>query len=152
VGIESEAFDGNPGGEGAVVVRFSVFGLLLLVGLWTLSAEADSGIPVSAEPLTKDQIESYLNGRIFRFEVFGEDKPLSGTSTWDLDRGVVYGTYLWNNAKEGRWRWVWYLDGDLNCTKPFLREAVCRRAYLHGESFIQVKEDGAVDAILTPVD
>ena len=132
-------------------VRILLIGLLVSADIWSLSAKAESGVPGSAEPLTKRQIESYMNGRMFRFEVFGENKPLSGTSTWDLERGVVYGTYLWNNAKEGRWRRTWYLDGDLNCTKPFLREAECRRVYLHGDRFLQVTEGGAVHAILTPL-
>lgn len=132
--------------------RFLACSVAAAASLFAGAASADPDVPLDARPLVQGEIEIQLDGRSFQFEIYGEDKPLSGTSTWDLARGVVYGTYLWNNSHRGKWRRAWFVDGDRNCIKPILREAECRRLYRDGKRFFQLGENGGVYAVLTPLE
>ncbi len=40
--------------------------------------------------LTNEAIKTVLGGKTFKFVIYDAPKSLTGTSTWDLDRGVVY--------------------------------------------------------------
>lgn len=132
--------------------RFLACSVAAAASLFAGAASANPDVPLDARPLVQGEIEIQLDGRSFQFEIYGEDKPLSGTSTWDLARGVVYGTYLWNNSHRGKWRRAWFVDGDRNCIKPPLRKAECRRIYGDGERFFQLSENGALYAVLTPLE
>ena len=124
----------------------------LAIGLRPACTLADPAIPPGAQPLTNEEIKAALGGKTFKFVVYDAAKSLTGTSTWDLDRGAVYGTYVWDNQNPKQWKRKWYIENNKNCTQPRNKEPDCQSIYLDGEKFIEVTDDGTIHAVSTPAD
>jgi hypothetical protein len=120
--------------------------------LSTRLAHSEPKIPEGAKPLNGAEIKEFLDGRTFRLVVYDAKKSLTGTSTWELNEGRVHGEYSWDNQDPKSWSRKWYVENDLNCTKPTKGDAECNRIYLDGEKFIEVRQDGVIHAVSTPLE
>jgi len=125
---------------------------LLAMGSIQNAALASPEIPPGAMPLTNEEIEAALGGKTFRFIVYDRSKSLTGTSTWDLGRGAVYGDYVWDNQDPKQWKRKWFIENNQNCTQPRNKDPECQNIYLDGENFIEVTDDGTIHAVSTPID
>ncbi len=125
--------------------------VLVVIGLAPLSALSEPSIPEGAKPLTNEEIKAALGGKTFKFVVYDKGKSLTGTSTWDLESGAVYGKYVWNNQSPRKWKRKWYVKNNTNCTQPRNKEPECQNIYLDGEKFIEVTDNGTIHAVSTPV-
>lgn len=125
---------------------------ILAMGLVQNAALADPKIPPGAKPLTNEEIVAALGGKTFSFVAYDRAKSLTGTSTWDLGRGVVYGDYVWDNQSPKKWKKKWFVDNNQNCTQSRNKGPVCMNIYLDGEEFILVTDDGTIYSVSTPVD
>ena len=124
----------------------------LAMGSIQTAALADPEIPPGAKPLTNEEIEAALGGKTFRVVVYDNAKSLTGTSTWDLGRGIVYGDYVLDNQSPRQWKRKWFVENNQNCTQPRNQDSECQNIYLDGEKFIEVTDDGTIHAVSTPVD
>ncbi len=134
-----------------MVRRVLMLSGVLIVALASVQSLADPKIPDGATPLTNEEIKAALGGKTFRFVVYDAKKSLTGTSTWDLERGAVHGNYVWDNQSPKKWKRTWYVENNKNCTKPRNKEPECQNIYLDGENFIEVTDDGTIHAVSTPV-
>ncbi len=134
------------------LTRILILVALLAVGPNPNAALADPEIPQGAQPLTDEEIKAVLGGKTFKFVVYDAQKSLTGTSTWDLDRGAVYGEYVWDNLSPRQWKRKWYVENDKNCTQPRNKAPECQNIYLDGKKFIEVTDDGKIHAVSTPID
>jgi len=115
-------------------------------------AHSEPKIPEGAKPLNGAEIKAFLDGKTFQFVAYDSEKSLTGTSTWELNKGSAYGEYSWDNRSLKPWSRDWYVENDLNCTKPTQGDAECNHIYLDGEKFIEVRQDGVIHAVSTPVE
>jgi len=125
---------------------------VVAIGLSAPGAYAEPTIPEGAKQLNGAEIRVFLDGRTFRFVAYDSAKSLTGTSTWELNKGSAHGEYSWDNQSPKPWSRDWYVENNLNCTKPKTGEAECNRIYLDGEQFIEVRQDGVIHAVSTPID
>lgn len=134
------------------MTRFSV---ILLCAILLSSASvgmADQPVlPENAERLTGEQIKRFLAGKTFRLVVYDAAKSLTGTSTWDSERGIAFGEYSWDRQPLKRWERRWWVDGDRNCTQASGGDVECQAIYVVGEQFYEIAEDGKLHAVSTPV-
>jgi hypothetical protein len=116
----------------------------------TISAETTT-LPTDAKQLTGDQIRAFLAGNTFQFDVHDAGKPLTGTSTWESERGIVFGEYSLDHQSPKPWKRAWWVEGDKNCTRSGDNPPECQMIYVDGDRFFEIREDGGVHAISTPV-
>ena len=138
------------------ILRDKAMGRVILIGLVIVClAPMDSfsnpEIPIGATPLVNEEIKATLGGKSFTFVVYDAAKSLTGTSTWDLERGAVSGKYVFDNKSPKKWKRIWYVENNKNCTKQRNAKPECQNIYLDGETFIEVTDDGTIHAVSTPV-
>jgi hypothetical protein len=124
---------------------------LVIVGLAPTDSFSNPEIPSGAIPLTNEEIKVALGGKSFNFVVYDAAKSLTGSSTWDLERGAVSGKYVYDNQSPKKWKRTWYVENNKNCTKPRNAQPECQNIYLDGEIFIEVTDDGTIHAVSTLV-
>ena len=124
---------------------------LVIVGLAPTDSFSNPKIPSGAIPLTNEEIKVALGGKSFNFVVYDAAKSLTGSSTWDLERGAVSGKYVYDNQSPKKWKRIWYVEKNKNCTKKGNGKPECQNIYLDGEIFIEVTDDGTIHAVSTPV-
>lgn len=134
------------------LLRILILVALLAIGQNPNTALADPEIPPGAKPLTNEEIKAALGGKTFKFVAYDSPKSLTGTSTWDLGRGIVYGDYVYDNQSPGQWKRKWFVENNKNCTQPRNKDPECQNIYLDGEKFIEVTDDGTIHAVSTPID
>lgn len=113
------------------LLRILTLFALLAIGQNPNSAQADPEIPPGAKPLTNEEIKAALGGKTFKFVAYDSPKSLTGTSTWDLGRGIVYGDYVYDNQSPGNYpvdvphkrpyikdTWLAPTEGTAKCPTP----------------------------------
>jgi hypothetical protein len=133
------------------ILRIIAGTIVALACVFTQVAQSEPTIPEGANPLNGAEIKVLLDGKTFKFLVYDSEKSLTGTSTWELSKGRVHGEYSWDDQSPKPWSRDWYVENNLNCTKPNKGEAECNRIYRDGEKFIEVKQDGVIHAVSTPI-
>ena len=94
-----------------------VTGGLLAGCLATAAAAGDApALPKSAKKLTKQEILALYDGKTISFVSYQQDKPVVGTTTFDLHNMKSTGTYNYNNGeRSGRWDRKISFKGDQLC-------------------------------------
>jgi len=133
------------------IPRIVAVAIVAATCLFSQVAQSEPKIPEGAKPLNGAEIKVFLDGKTFRLVVYDAAKSLTGTSTWELDQGRVHGEYSWDNQDPKPWSRSWYVENNLNCTKPKGGEAECNQIYLDGQKFIEVRQDGVIHAVSTPI-
>ena len=130
--------------------RLLIVTALIAVLSATTPARAEAPkVPEGVEPLTAAQILELLDGNTFRFVAY--DEHLTGTTTWDYDKGVVSGDYVFKEEKKGTFEVPWFLKGDMCCILKRGKEQVCQIIYPYKNGFMEVRPDGIVHAVSVPV-
>jgi len=101
-------------------------------------------------PLTETQTRELLDGKTYEFVAY--DEPLTGTTTWNYDKGSVSGSYVWKNRERGEYTAKWFLKDGKNCTQSPNKQAVCQLVYPYETGFMEVTPSGVVHAVSTPVE
>jgi len=125
---------------------------VVAIGISAIGAYAEPIIPEGAKQLNGAEIKVFLEGKTFRLVVYDAAKSLTGTSTWELNNGSVHGEYSWDNQSPKPWSADWYVESNMNCIKKKSGEVECHQIYLDGEKFIEVRQDGVIHAVSTPID
>ena len=124
--------------------------LCMVLGLVGGCASPGPSVPEDAKLLNGEEIKAVLGGKTFEFEVYDAKKSLIGTSTWDPERGIAYGHYVWDGQSKKTWERPWFVDGDRNCIRQD-DGPECHKIYLDGENFFEVTEGGVVHALSKPM-
>ena len=133
-----------------------VIGLLsvALIGMGPTAAVADSKPPATvsedAEALNDPEILATLGNGV-TYEFTGLKTPITGTSNWDPETGVAYGTFVWDGKIRGTWNHKWFVREAKSCLVFSPQRTVCERIYRHGSGFMEMDEDGAVHTVSMPM-
>lgn len=112
------------------------------------AALADTpAIPTTA-PLSAGEIVQLLDGRSFQFHNY--DRPLTGTTHWDIKAHRVTGDYDYAGIFTGNFQAGWMLNGDQSCTTDKYQGTVCLKIYRYGNGFMEVTDKGKVHAVSVP--
>ncbi len=113
-------------------------------------AVADSPkVPEGVAPLTEAEILKLFEGKTFEFVAY--DEPMTGTTTWDYNKGTVYGTYVFDGEQEGEYEIEWFLKDDMCCIRSGGKEPQCQIIYPYEDGFMEVRPDGVVHAVSRPI-
>ena len=125
---------------------------LMSVMLVLISGCASPGpsVPEDAKLLNSEEIKAALGGKTFKFVVYDKQKSLTGTSTWDPEREVAYGEFVWDRQSPKKWERPWFVKDDWNCIEQD-KGPECHKIYLDGENFFEVTESGVVHAVSMPI-
>jgi len=129
-------------------LRIVIVPIVLLSMMSTASADAPD-VPESVAPLAETEIKELLDGKTFQFVAY--DEPLTGTSTWNHDKGTVSGTFVFDQEQEGEYEVRWFLKDDLSCIEASTNEPQCQVIYPYEGGFMEVRPDGVVHAVSKPI-
>jgi hypothetical protein len=101
------------------------------------------------DPLTEIEIKELLSGRTFEFVAF--DEPITGTTNWDFEEGIVSGSFIWDKSEKGTFETEIRFEGDQLCTIQN-RGTICQIVYPYEAGFMEVTPDGVVHAVSSPMD
>ena len=134
------------------VLRIVAVAIVAATCLSAQVAHSNPKIPEGSKPLNGAEIKVFLDGKTFRFVVYDAAKSLTGTSTWELNKGRAHGEYSLDNQSPKPWSTGWYVENNMNCIKKKSGKVECNHIHLDGEKFIEVRPDGVIHAVSTPVD
>ena len=112
------------------------------------AARADTPPIPTTPPLTAAEIVELMDGRTFQFHNY--DRPLTGTTHWDMKAHSVTGKYDYAGIFTGDFRASWTLYDDQSCTTDKYQGTVCLKIYRYGNGFMEVTPTGKVHAVSVP--
>ena len=126
-------------------LRILFFALILAT-----SANAQTPtLPADAVQLKGAQIGSYLDGKSFSVVIYDADVPIKAITTWDLKKGIVYGTFNANGSK-GKFQNDWIIKGNTSCGEKNAKGAlVCQKIFVSGNTMYEVNKAGKIHAVST---
>ena len=77
---------------------------------------------------------------------------MTGTTKWDSNKGTVYGSFIMDEEQEGEFEIKWFLKYGMCCIETGGKSLSAKSSYPYGTGFMEVRPDGVVHAVSTPVE
>jgi hypothetical protein len=130
---------------------FRCISMCFLLPLVWATVLAQPKLPETAKQLDGNQIKSLLANRTFKFVVHDAGVAAHGDSTWDPQSETAFGDYVWG-PDWGKWKRQWKVMGNKNCTRDgSFGKWECQNIFVDGSIHYEVRDDGVIHSINTPV-
>ena len=87
-------------------------------------------------------------GALFNF--VGDSGKVVGTSSWNLNTGTAYGSFVWGGKLTGTWNMNWSVRDDQSCLEPQPGKWECQLIYGYENGFFEVDSDGTIHTHTVP--
>ena len=121
-----------------------------ILGSITAAMADTPEVPEGVAPLTETEILQLFDGKTFEFTSY--DEPVTGTTTWDDNKGTVSGSYILDEEQKGDFKIKWFLKDGMSCIDTGGKKPQCQIIYPYNTGFMEVRPDGVVHAVSTPVE
>ncbi len=123
--------------------RNAALSTLLVIGLSVAASAAEVvALPASAKKVTKDEFIAFIDGKSVEVVIYDLEKPVTAMLTWNWKKKTITGAALVDGTNKVKVSTKWSFEGDQACSDA----GSCHDIYVDGNSFYEVRPDGAVHA------